>query len=67
MIVDELFTRYIVTVNILGGVTSVYCEECEQWVAEYNGDHLSTHSETELYEKIIDDHRDDFPQPVEFS
>ena len=66
LIVDNLFTRYTIIVEPINGVTSVYCEVCEEWVATYQGEHITTHTHKELYEKIVSDHRDDFPSRVEF-
>jgi hypothetical protein len=66
LIVDDLFDRYKIIVEPLGQVTSVYCEECETWVDHYDGEHLSTHSESELLEEIVSSHEDDFSPRVEF-
>ena len=67
LVIDDLFTRYTIIVEPVAGITSVYCDECDMWVAEYMGDHISTHTQEELYEKILSDHKQDFPTLVEFS
>lgn len=56
LVVSDLFKRYTIMVEALNGYTSVYCEECEMWVAQYDGDQLSTQTADQLYEQIIDDH-----------
>jgi hypothetical protein len=57
LVVKDLFDRYTIVVNeSLPQETSVYCEECEQWVETYDGNLLTTTMPTDLYEKIIDDH-----------
>ena len=53
MIVDDLFTRYTIVVGIFDGTTSVHCDECNMWVFHDTGDHLSTHTRTELFEYIV--------------
>lgn len=67
IIVDNLFARYTVVLSMDTKTTSVWCEECETWVAEWEGDQLSRHSATELLEEIVSAHEDDFPEKVEFS
>lgn len=67
LIIDDLFARYTIIVEPVAGLTSIYCDECEQWVAQYEGDHITTHTQDELYEKIVGDHEQDFPTPIEFS
>jgi len=56
MIVDDLFTRYTIFVGLLTKTTSVYCDECEMWVFQVDGDHLSTHTQLELFEYIVSRH-----------
>jgi len=67
LIIDNLFTRYTIVVEPVESLTSVYCDECEQWVAQYEGDQITTHTQDELFEKILDDHKQDFPSLVRFS
>jgi hypothetical protein len=67
LIIDGLFPRYTIVVEPVAGLTSIYCDECNQWVAEYEGDQITTHTQEELLEKIVDDHEQDFPTSVEFS
>lgn len=64
--VPELFKRYLIVVNPTRGTTSIYCQECGTWVARYEGDQITTHSEEELLEKIVNDHKQDFPDLVGF-
>lgn len=56
LIIDDLFTNYTIVVGLATGITSAYCDECEVWVAEYDGDHLSTHTTLELFEMIVTEH-----------
>jgi hypothetical protein len=56
LICNELFKRYTIVVNASTKRTSVYCDECEVWVNKYEGDQLSTNSEDELLELIVEDH-----------
>jgi len=56
LVVSDLFERYTIVMNASTKLTSVYCEECEMWVNQYEGDQLSTHTADELLEKIVDDH-----------
>lgn len=67
LVIDGLFTRYTIIVEPVAGITSVYCDVCEQWVAQYYGEQITTHTSEELYEKIISDHKEDFPTRVEFA
>ena len=57
IVVDELFPRYTILVNVLDRRTSVYCDECEQWVTQWDGEQISRNTEIELLEKIVDAHR----------
>jgi hypothetical protein len=56
LVVSELFERYTLVVDPIVRTTSVYCEECEEWVAEYYGDQVSTDSPEELLGRIVEDH-----------
>jgi len=56
MIVDDLFTRYTIFIGLLDKTTSAYCDECDMWVFEVDGDHLSTHTQLELFEFIVSRH-----------
>lgn len=56
LVVSDLFKRYTIVVNTSTDATSVYCDECEVWVNRYDGDQLSTHTQEDLFETIIDDH-----------
>jgi len=56
MIVDDLFTRYTIFVGLFDKTTNVYCDECDMWVLQRDGDQLSTHTQTELYELIVTTH-----------
>lgn len=67
LIIDDLFERYTIIVEPVAGLTSIYCDECEQWVAQYEGDQITTHTQDELFEKIVSDHKKDFPAFVRFS
>jgi len=67
LIIDNLFARYTIIVEPITGLTHIYCNKCEAWVAQYEGDHITTHTQDELLEKIVSDHEQDFPTPVEFS
>jgi len=58
LVINELFDRYTIIVNTTHDYTSVYCEECDIFVEQYDGDHISRHSPDELYEKIINDHEE---------
>lgn len=66
IVVDNLFERYTILVRPVSRETAVYCDECETWVAQYDGDRLSTQSESDFLEIIVDDHRSDFPKTVTF-
>jgi len=55
-VIEDLYDNYSLLVNELSGVVSVYCEECETWVAEYERDTLYETSDTELYEMIVRAH-----------
>jgi len=57
LVVDDLFERYTIVVNASTQETSVYCEECDTWVARYEGDQLTRHTESALLGKIVDDHK----------
>jgi len=57
IIVDELFSRYTVVVDIADRTTTVYCTECEQWVIQWPGEQVSCNTHIELLEKIVDAHR----------
>jgi len=57
LVVEDLFDRYTIVVNESFHKTSVYCEECEQWVETYDGNLLTTTMPDDLYETIIDDHK----------
>jgi hypothetical protein len=56
LIVDELFTRYTIVVGLTSRITSVYCDECDVWVVEYDGDHLSTQTTLDLFEMVVNEH-----------
>lgn len=56
LIIDDIFSRYIVYVDIIKQTTLAYCEECDQWVFEVDGDHLSTKTQLELFEYIVEQH-----------
>jgi hypothetical protein len=67
LVVSELFDRYTIVVNAVTKQTSVYCEECDQWVNRYEGDQLSRHSVEDLFEMIVEDHEHQvIGEPVEF-
>lgn len=67
LIIDELFARYTIIVEPVKSVTSIYCDECGEWVAAYEGNQITTHTQDELLEKIVADHKQDFAPRVEFS
>jgi hypothetical protein len=56
LVVSDLYDRYTVVVSVGTRQTSVYCEECEMWVNSYEGDQLSTQTQADLLEKIVEDH-----------
>lgn len=56
IVVDTLYERYTIVIDLLDQQTSVYCNECEQWVAHYEGEQLTQHTRNELYEQIIEAH-----------
>jgi hypothetical protein len=56
IIVDDLFPRYTIIVDILAGTTSAYCDTCEMWVFEADKELLSAHTQNELLEHIISTH-----------
>lgn len=67
LIISDLFERYTVVVSPATNDTSVYCEQCEQWVAQYDGDCLSQYTQTEFYAEIVDSHKQQvLGKPVEF-
>lgn len=57
---DEMFKRYTILVEALTRRTSVYCDSCEEWIIEWDGEQVSRHTQDELYEKILLSHKDDF-------
>lgn len=67
LVIDNLFKRYTVIVQVGSRTTSVYCDECEEWVAQWPGEQVTTQTHIEFYEKIVDAHKHDFPDLVEFS
>ena len=66
IVVDDLFTRYTIIVSMNTNRTSVWCDACDVWVAEWEGEQLSQHKPTELLEAIIEEHEHDFPDKIEF-
>ena len=56
LVVSDLFKRYTIVVNTASRSTSIHCDECEIWVAQYEGDQLTTHTANELLERIVEDH-----------
>lgn len=56
LVVSDLFDNYTILYNSFTESTSVYCNECEIWVADWSGDKLSNHTKAQLYEEIIDKH-----------
>jgi len=66
LIIDDLFDRYTIVVTLLSRDTSVWCEECEQFVAEYDEEQLTTRSEEDFYMDIVEKHAHDFPDRVSF-
>jgi len=57
IVVDTLFPRYTIIVDIADRTTSVYCDECEQWVTQWAGEQVSRNTHSELLEKIVTAHR----------
>jgi len=53
LIIDDVFTRYTVVLDIQEQVTEAYCDECDCRVFSLNGDHLSTNTQVELFDKIV--------------
>lgn len=64
IVVDNMFTRYTLIVDPVNKRTSVYCEHCDEWVAEFKGSAISTHSQTEMYEEILSSHHEDSTEPT---
>jgi len=56
IIIDTLFMNYTIVIDVSNRVTSVWCEHCNEWVVDYEGDAISDYNSMELYEKIINDH-----------
>jgi len=56
IIVDDLFPRYTIIVDIFAGTTFAYCDECGVWVFEQDRELLSAHTQNELLEYIISTH-----------
>jgi uncharacterized protein YaaW (UPF0174 family) len=56
LVVSELFKRYTLIVDPIARRTSVYCDECDEWVADYEGERVTQDSPEELLEKIVRDH-----------
>jgi hypothetical protein len=56
LVIDSLYDRYTIVVNDSTKRTSVYCDECDEWVATYEGEMLSKHTVTDFFEKIVDAH-----------
>jgi hypothetical protein len=68
LIVDSIFERYIILIEPFSNQTSVYCDSCDEWVVEWEGEHVSRHTQDELYEKILDAHSKDLQKTeVDFS
>lgn len=67
LVIDNLFKRYTIIVQAGSRTTSVYCNECDEWVAQWPEEQVTTQTHTELYEKIMSEHEHDFPDKVEFS
>lgn len=67
IVVDSMFDRYTLIVDPANKSTSVYCEYCEEWVAEFDGSVISQHSQEELYEKILTTHHDDDDDDIVFN
>ena len=57
IVVDELFPRYTIVVDISDRTTSVHCDECEQWVTQWPGEQISRNTHIELLEMILEVHR----------
>lgn len=66
LVVDSLLPRYTIVVSTADRTTSVWCDECEMWVAEWDEEWLSRHDEDELLEAVVSEHRSDFPEAVNF-
>lgn len=56
LVVPDLFKRYTIIVNPVTSTTSVYCDDCEQWVSTYSGNQIVTLSANDFLEKIVADH-----------
>jgi hypothetical protein len=74
LVVSDLFDRYTIVVNTSTKHTSVYCDECEQWVGRWEGDQLSQHSPNDLKQLIVERHEEqvlghkvDFDEPKPLS
>jgi hypothetical protein len=57
LVISDLFKRYTIVVSTFTDETSVYCEECEQWVARWEGEKLSAYSPEQLLGEIVEEHR----------
>ena len=57
IVVDELFPRYTIVVDISDRTTSVHCDECERWVTQWPGEQISRNTHIELLEMILEVHR----------
>jgi hypothetical protein len=63
---QTLFDRYIIIIERDAALVSVYCESCEEWAAEFELQSVHSDSETDLLEKIVESHEDDFSDVVSF-
>lgn len=56
IIVDDLFPRYTIIVDLRAGTTVAYCDECEMWIFEADREILSTHTQAELFQFVVSEH-----------
>jgi hypothetical protein len=54
--VDSIFERYTIIVDLDREVTHVYCTECDEQVVAYKGEQVTTNTEMQLYDAIIEKH-----------
>ena len=56
IVIKEAYERYDIVMDIISGESSVYCLECDEWVASFDEEQFSTGSSIDLYEKIMEQH-----------
>jgi hypothetical protein len=56
IIVDDLFSRYTIIVDIFDRTISVHCDECNEWVLELDGEQISRHTHVDFMEMILREH-----------